>query len=99
MYIFFRDYNPQQDIQAIARSHRIGQDKPVVALRLCVEYEAEFQISKITQRKTTLHSRVLDENKWLDNKKWRFSDSSEKVFCLIVHIILKSYTVKHNNFY
>ena len=32
------DWNPQQDMQAISRAHRIGQEKPVLILRLVSVY-------------------------------------------------------------
>lgn len=37
IYLFIHlcsDWNPQQDLQAISRAHRIGQTKPVLVLRL-----------------------------------------------------------------
>lgn len=35
--LFDQDWNPQQDLQAISRAHRIGQTKPVLVLRLVSE--------------------------------------------------------------
>jgi chromodomain-helicase-DNA-binding protein 7 len=46
--IYDSDWNPQNDIQATARAHRIGQKKEVTVYRLITSntYEAEmFQIS------------------------------------------------------
>jgi hypothetical protein len=34
------DFNPQNDLQAAARSHRIGQTKPVRVIRLVAKYVA-----------------------------------------------------------
>jgi hypothetical protein len=36
--LFDSDWNPQQDLQAISRAHRIGQTKPVLILRLVSVY-------------------------------------------------------------
>jgi len=38
--IFDSDWNPQADLQAQDRCHRIGQKKPVLVYRLCAERES-----------------------------------------------------------
>jgi SWI/SNF-related matrix-associated actin-dependent regulator of chromatin subfamily A member 5 len=38
------DWNPQNDLQAIARAHRIGQTKPVKVYRLVCRASVEDQM-------------------------------------------------------
>ena len=42
--VFDSDWNPQMDIQAIDRAHRIGQTKPVTIYRLITEHSIEEKI-------------------------------------------------------
>lgn len=44
--LFDSDWNPQQDLQAMARVHRIGQNKPVHVYRLVSEGTVEERIQK-----------------------------------------------------
>ena len=39
--IFDPDFNPHQDLQAIARAHRFGQKKPVAVYKLMAKDTAE----------------------------------------------------------
>ena len=38
------DWNPQMDLQAMDRAHRIGQKKEVQVFRLCVENSIEEKV-------------------------------------------------------
>ena len=42
--IFDSDWNPQNDVQAQARAHRIGQTKPVAVYRLLTKKTYEEQV-------------------------------------------------------
>lgn len=44
MIIYDSDFNPQQDLQAQDRCHRIGQTKPVTVLRLVTVDSVETRI-------------------------------------------------------
>ncbi|KAL6732400.1 hypothetical protein Aduo_003162 [Ancylostoma duodenale] len=50
------DWNPQNDIQAMARCHRIGQNKPVRVIRLIARYTVEQH----------MHARIRDKLKFTD---------------------------------
>uniref|UniRef100_A0AC34GEU4 Helicase C-terminal domain-containing protein n=1 Tax=Panagrolaimus sp. ES5 TaxID=591445 RepID=A0AC34GEU4_9BILA len=56
------DYNPQNDLQAAARCHRIGQDKPVKVIRLLAEHTIDNVIRKRAEGKLKLSDFVLDDN-------------------------------------
>ncbi|VDL78811.1 unnamed protein product [Nippostrongylus brasiliensis] len=50
------DWNPQNDIQAMARCHRIGQDRPVRVIRLVGRYTVEQH----------MHARIRDKQRFTD---------------------------------
>jgi hypothetical protein len=63
--LFDSDWNPQQDLQAISRAHRIGQTKPVLVLRLVsigpdeLTYSVEQRILRRAARKLEAERQVL----------------------------------------
>jgi SNF2 family DNA or RNA helicase len=56
------DFNPQMDLQAAARAHRIGQTKPVLVCRLVSRGTVEELIIKRAQRKLLLTKEVLRDD-------------------------------------
>ena len=50
--IFDSDWNPQADLQAMARAHRIGQTKPVSVYRLVSKETIEEEILERARNKT-----------------------------------------------
>ena len=59
--IFDSGFNPQDDIQAENRAHRIGQDKEVEVVRLVTEGTIEEQIHVMGQMKVKLDERVAGD--------------------------------------
>ncbi len=60
--IFFdSDFNPQSDLQAQARVHRIGQTQPVKVIRLVAQHTVEELILKRAFLKLRLTQAVIDE--------------------------------------
>eukprot|EP00050_Salpingoeca_kvevrii_P019902 m.91925 g.91925 ORF g.91925 m.91925 type:complete len:756 (-) comp8622_c0_seq1:170-2437(-) len=58
--IFFdSDFNPQNDLQAIARAHRIGQTRPVRVVRLVARNTAEEVILRRARHKLMLTHAVI----------------------------------------
>ncbi|KAJ1732245.1 hypothetical protein LPJ61_002143 [Coemansia biformis] len=57
--IYDCDFNPQVDIQAMARAHRIGQTKPVSVFKLVTNDSAEERIVAIATRKLILDHLVI----------------------------------------
>ena len=62
-YVFMYDpwWNPAAENQAIDRTHRIGQDKPVFAYRLMVKGTVEEKVMQIVEEKRQLFNAVIDE--------------------------------------
>jgi len=63
--LFDSDWNPQADLQAIARAHRIGQTKPVSIYRLIAKETVEEEVLERARNKLmlefiTIHRGVTD---------------------------------------
>jgi superfamily II DNA or RNA helicase len=60
-YVFVLDpwWNPAVEAQAIDRTHRIGQDRPVIALRLIARDTVEEKVLELQQRKRELADAIL----------------------------------------
>lgn len=73
--LFDSDWNPQQDLQAQDRCHRIGQTKPVHIYRLVTVNSIEMQIMKKANAKRKLHRLVMHGvTKNLDDIQSRVQD-------------------------
>jgi SNF2 family DNA or RNA helicase len=61
-YVFLLDpwWNPAVEMQAIDRTHRIGQSKPVFAYRLVAKETVEERILELQSRKRALADAILD---------------------------------------
>ena len=57
--IFDSDFNPQNDLQAMARAHRIGQTNNVVVYRLVTRGTYEQRMLEIAGKKMALDTAVL----------------------------------------
>jgi SNF2 family DNA or RNA helicase len=55
-------WNPAVEAQAIDRSHRIGQDRTVIAYRLLARGTIEEKIWELQQRKAALSRELLGED-------------------------------------
>ncbi|WP_264702325.1 DEAD/DEAH box helicase [Micropruina sonneratiae] len=62
-YVFILDpwWNPAAELQAIDRTHRIGQDKPVMVYRLVSADTIEEKVVALQQRKRDLFAKVVGE--------------------------------------
>ena len=58
---FLCSQNPQCDLQAMARCHRIGQKKPVVVYRLCTKGTIDEEVVKRAQAKRFLEKAVISD--------------------------------------
>ncbi len=59
--IFDSDWNPQNDLQAQARAHRIGQTKQVNIYRLVTHSSIEEEIVERAKRKMVLDHLVIQK--------------------------------------
>ncbi|SCV67797.1 BQ2448_5408 [Microbotryum intermedium] len=59
--LFDSDWNPQNDLQAMDRAHRIGQTKPVLVFRLETDASIDSLIIERATRKRKLEKVVLGE--------------------------------------
>lgn len=63
--IFFdQDWNPQADLQAADRAHRIGQTKPVLVFRLVTAHTVESRILAKASNKRKLEALVISRGKF-----------------------------------
>ncbi|KAJ2391033.1 putative ATPase, partial [Coemansia sp. RSA 2611] len=62
--IFDSDWNPQQDLQAQDRVHRIGQKKPVIIYRLTIAGSCENAMLKCAKAKRKLEKLVIHERRF-----------------------------------
>lgn len=58
--LFDSDWNPQQDLQAMDRVHRIGQTQPVLVLRLCTGETVEQSLLARAAQKLELSELVIE---------------------------------------
>lgn len=64
-YVIFydQDWNPQVDLQAQARAHRIGQTKPVTIIRFVVRHSVEEILFRRSRSKLWLSQAVIEQGR------------------------------------
>lgn len=62
--IYDSDWNPQNDLQAMARAHRIGQTRPVSIFRLVSRGTVEETILERAKQKMVLDHLVIQNTSW-----------------------------------
>ena len=66
--LYDSDWNPQVDLQAIDRAHRIGQTKPVVIYRFVCEGTVEEKIVERAAKKLKIDHLIIQKGKKTENK-------------------------------
>ncbi len=63
-YVFIYDpwWNPAAENQAIDRTHRIGQDKPVIAYKMVAQGTIEEEILKLQEQKQELFNDIIGDS-------------------------------------
>ncbi|ORX88944.1 hypothetical protein K493DRAFT_73220 [Basidiobolus meristosporus CBS 931.73] len=67
--LFDNDWNPQMDLQAQDRVHRIGQTKPVIIYRFVTSNSIESKILDRANSKRTLEKLVIHKGQFKGNNK------------------------------
>uniref|UniRef100_A0A672M5J6 SWI/SNF-related matrix-associated actin-dependent regulator of chromatin subfamily A member 5-like n=1 Tax=Sinocyclocheilus grahami TaxID=75366 RepID=A0A672M5J6_SINGR len=66
--LYDSDWNPQVDLQAMDRAHRIGQRKPVKVFRLITDNTVEERIVERAEMKLRLDSIVIQQGRLIDQQ-------------------------------
>ncbi|XP_069922566.1 probable global transcription activator SNF2L1 isoform X13 [Oryctolagus cuniculus] len=66
--LYDSDWNPQVDLQAMDRAHRIGQKKPVRVFRLITDNTVEERIVERAEIKLRLDSIVIQQGRLIDQQ-------------------------------
>ena len=64
VFIFDADFNPQSDLQAIDRAHRIGQKRPVTVYRFVTRNTVEEKITEKAAKKMLIDKLVIQKGKF-----------------------------------
>ena len=78
--LFDSDWNPQQDLQAQDRAHRIGQTRPVIVYRLATKGTIEQTLLEKADGKRRLEKLVIQKDKFrgiVDSKRGSKSKKGE----------------------
>jgi len=67
--IYDSDWNPQMDLQAMDRAHRIGQKKEVQVFRFCTDGTVEEKVIEKAYKKLALDALVIQQGRLQENKK------------------------------
>jgi SWI/SNF-related matrix-associated actin-dependent regulator of chromatin subfamily A member 5 len=67
--LYDSDWNPQVDLQAMDRAHRIGQKRPVTVLRLICESTVEERILRKALMKLKIDNLVIQQGRLVEGQK------------------------------
>ncbi|QLL32284.1 hypothetical protein HG536_0C04530 [Torulaspora globosa] len=74
--LFDSDWNPQVDLQAMDRCHRIGQQKPVIVYRLCCDNTVEHVMLTRAAGKRRLEKLVIQMGQFNTLRKLALNEKS-----------------------
>lgn len=85
--LYDSDWNPQADLQAMDRAHRIGQKKQVKVFRFVTDNSVEEKILERATQKLRLDQLVIQQNRISSqkNKKENKADSKDALLSMIQH--------------
>mmetsp|Transcript_10066 Transcript_10066/g.36776 ORF Transcript_10066/g.36776 Transcript_10066/m.36776 type:complete len:1049 (+) Transcript_10066:144-3290(+) len=66
--LYDSDWNPQMDLQAMDRAHRIGQKKEVQVFRFCTEGAIEEKVIEKAYKKLALDALVVQQGRLTESK-------------------------------
>lgn len=67
--LYDSDWNPQMDLQAMDRAHRIGQKKEVQVFRFCTDNSIEEKVIEKAYKKLRLDALVIQQGRLVENTK------------------------------
>ena len=74
--LYDSDWNPQVDLQAQDRAHRIGQQKPVNVYRFVTEGSVEMKIVQRAEKKLQLDALVIQQGRLADQQRGKAGGAS-----------------------
>lgn len=83
--LYDSDWNPQADLQAMDRAHRIGQKKQVKVFRLVTDNSVEEKILERATQKLRLDQLVIQQGRPSLNAKENKGDSKGALLTMIQH--------------
>lgn len=85
--LYDSDWNPQADLQAMDRAHRIGQKKQVKVFRFVTDNSVEEKILERATQKLRLDQLVIQQNRISSqkNKKENKADTKDALLSMIQH--------------
>ncbi|CAI5526384.1 unnamed protein product [Closterium sp. Naga37s-1] len=66
--IYDSDWNPQADLQAMDRAHRIGQKKEVQVFRFCTEHTIEEKVIERAYKKLALDALIIQQGRLAEQR-------------------------------
>ncbi len=81
--LFDSDWNPQADLQAMDRAHRIGQTKQVIVFRFVTEHAVEEKVLERAAQKLRLDQLVIQQGRAQQAAK--AAQSKEELVTMIQH--------------
>jgi len=87
--IFDSDWNPQNDVQAMARCHRIGQSKQVTIYRLITRRSFEAEMFERASKKLGLEAAVLGSRAFNDSELEEENKKNEKMDTKELELLLR----------
>lgn len=83
--IFDSDWNPQVDLQAIDRAHRIGQKKEVIVYRFVTEETVEEKIVERAARKLKIDHMIMAKGSFQADSGKNSKVGSNEMISMIRH--------------
>lgn len=84
--LYDSDWNPQADLQAMDRAHRIGQKKQVRVFRLVTDNSVEEKILERATQKLRLDQLVIQQSRnGVNQKEVKKGDSKDALLSMIQH--------------
>jgi len=85
--LFDSDWNPQQDLQAQDRAHRIGQTKPVIVYRIATKNTVEQTLLEKAEGKRRLEKLVIAKGKFKSVKTGWTGEGQDEDYAELMKVL------------